>query len=355
MSHQISVRADGRAEAMYALQPAWHDLGTVLDHVPNARQAFTAAGLDWEVETRPVFRKRDRRPGEDVYSEIPGRLETVRADTGETLGIVSNIYKVVQNWEAFQFVDKLVGTGDVRYESAGALKGGRLVWLLARLPDQHDFVADGDQLARYLLFYNSHDGSNSVTIVPTSVRVVCWNTISLADPTIKSEAAGDKEATEAVLSNKRKGGAIRISHIQNVKMRLDDAHQILRRSNATFDQFAEDARKLAAVRITNIQFERFLERLVPTPGTGEMPPARRKTRERITELYHHGPGQQMVKGTAWAALNAVTEFIDHDWKSRAKDDQTRKSNTLYSIWFGNAGGLKTEAHRAALELAAEAK
>jgi hypothetical protein len=240
----------------------------------------------------------------------------------------------------------------VRYESAGALKGGRIVWLLARLPDRHDFVTDGDQLARYLLFYNSHDGSNAVTILPTSVRVVCWNTISLADPTIRAGAASDGDATAAIAAGNRRGGAIRISHLQNLRFKMDDARRILQRADEQFDAFAAEARRLSQVRITQAQFDSFLERLVPTPATGDMPASRRKTRERITELYASGPEQAGCRGTAWAALNAVTHFIDHDWKSRAKTDGERKANTLYSIWFGNAGGFKDEARRAALELAA---
>ena len=351
MSHEISVRRDGRAEAVYALEPARHGLGTVIDHAPSSAEAFKLAGLDWDVETRPVFRRRIEDGGKEIYETIPNRFETVRTDTMETLGIVSGIYKVVENAEAFQFVDKLVGTGDVRYESAGALKGGRIVWLLARLPDQHDYVTDGDQLARYLLFYNSHDGSNSVTIMPTSVRVVCCNTISLASLGIRSEAEGDKEATDAVTASRKRGGVIRISHHQNIRFKLDDARKILARVNGQFSDYADEARKLAQVRITQAQFDAFLERLIPTPATGELPAGRRTTGERITELYTSAPEQGMCRGTAWAALNAVTHFIDHDWTSRAKNPQERRSNTLYSVWFGQAGGFKEEARQAALELA----
>lgn len=349
MSHQISIREDGRAEAVYAVQPAWHGLGTVVSSAPSSREAFRLAGLDWDVETRELFYSGIGDAGQPIYNPIADRVATVRADTGLCLGVVSRNYQIVQNSELFTWCDQLVGSGDVRYESAGALKDGRIVWVLARLPEKHDFITDGDQLARYLLMYNSHDGSNSVTILPTSVRVVCWNTISLADPSIQADAAADSSATQAIAANRGRGGIIRINHTRNLRMKLDDARRILQRADATFDAFAEQARKLAQVRITQAQFEAFLEELVPTPATGLVPTGRRKTRERITDLYLNGAEQETCRGTAWGALNAVTHFIDHDWSSRAKDPQARKSNTLYSVWFGNAGGFKEEARKLAME------
>jgi phage/plasmid-like protein (TIGR03299 family) len=355
MSHEISInRNTGIAEAMYAIEPAWHGLGTVVSQAPTSREAFQLAGLDWDVETRELFYSGIGDNGQPSYNQVDGRVATIRVDTGACLGVVSNNYKIVQNSELFRWCDQLVNTGDVLYESAGALKGGRIVWVLARLPQKHDFVCDGDQLARYLLMYNSHDGSNAVTIQPTSVRVVCWNTISLASPGIKAQADGDTEATAAVRSNSRRGGIIRVSHTANVKMKLDDARKILTRTGAAFDSFAEEARKLAEIRINSAQFDAFIERLIPTPATGELPAGRAKTRAAIRHLYENGREQSMCRDTAWAALNAVTHFIDHDWTSRAKDPTDRKAKTLFSIWFGNAGGFKHEARKTALEMFASA-
>jgi phage/plasmid-like protein (TIGR03299 family) len=349
--HAISQRSDGTAEAMYALQPAWHGLGTVVDHAPTSAAAFKLAGLDWDVLTRPLFYGGVGDNGEDTYNPVKGRVATVRADTGLCLGVVSSKYTVVQNSELFAWCDKLVNTGDVRYESAGALKDGRIVWLLARLEGKTDFVTDGDKLARYLCMYNSHDGTNAVTIVPTDVRVVCWNTLSLASPGIQSENEGDTEATAAALAaNRKRGGIIRISHTRGVKMRMDDARAVLSRAGEAFDDFAVEARRLAATRINAEQFETFLDRIIPQPLTGKMPKGRAAARERITELYASGPEQEMCRDTAWAALNAVTHYVDHDWKTRDRNEEDRRRSTLYSVWFGRAGGFKDEARRAALEL-----
>ena len=101
----------------------------------------------------------------------------MRSTDHAPLGIVSDRYKVVQNEDAFQFTDDLLGEG-VTYETAGALQGGRKVWLLARMPQR--YVIAGDEITPYMVFMNSHDGSSGVKVAMTPIRVVCQNTLNLA-------------------------------------------------------------------------------------------------------------------------------------------------------------------------------
>ena len=143
MSANISF-IDGKAEAAFALKPAWWDTANeyTLDHVPNSEEMIKAAHLDWHVDLQQVC----NQDGEI----IPGYSTTVREDTGTHLGIMSDSYRVVQNSDAFTFLDNLLKDGIMRYESAGALRGGRTVWALARMPSV-DQIAEGDELNRYVL------------------------------------------------------------------------------------------------------------------------------------------------------------------------------------------------------------
>ena len=152
MAHQISM-FDGVGEAAFALRPAWHGLGRTLDYVPDSEAMIEAAHLGWSVGARPLVTCDGR--------SVPGYFATVREDTGAVLGVVSDRYKVVQNRDAFDFLDSLLQDGVLRYESAGALKGGRVVWALARMPSD-DEIAPGDVSRRYILFSTTHDGSGSV-------------------------------------------------------------------------------------------------------------------------------------------------------------------------------------------------
>ena len=112
----------------YVRKKPWHGLGTEVKEAPTSADALIYAGLDWEVVQ------------EDVYtghgSPIPGYKVNLRSSDGSALGIVSDRYKVVQNEDAFRFTDDLLGAG-VTYETAGALQGGRKVWMLARMPHRY--------------------------------------------------------------------------------------------------------------------------------------------------------------------------------------------------------------------------
>jgi phage/plasmid-like protein (TIGR03299 family) len=338
MPADITLRNDGTAEAMYARTGAWHGLGTVLADAPDSASAITAAGLDWEVTHSPLYRKFDGK-----FRKVPGRYLTAREDTGAELGIVGKRYHILQNRDAFAWCDSLVGTGEVRYEAAGSLKGGRMVWMLARLEGAEDVIADGDTLRRYLLLHNSHDGGGSVVITPTSVRVVCVNTLLLADPL----AGNDGDTTSA---NTRKH-TLRISHTASMSIRLDEARKVLGIMNGRFAAYAESARELAAARFNEQDFARFLDKVVPLPPMGRVTAYRTEARERITDLYYNAATQAPVRGTAWAAANAVTEFIDHEYAGVRAAGQKGEERRLYAVWWGSPAAMKAQAYRYAARIA----
>lgn len=152
----------------------WHGIGTVVENCPNSEEALRLAGLDWKVEQKEVFTS-DGTP-------IPGYKANVRDCDQSILGVVSDRYQVVQNEEAFAFTDELLD-GGVRYETAGALQGGRRTFLLARLPQR--FIIAGDEISPYFVIMNSHDASSSIKAAMTPIRVVCQNTLNLAFRTAK--------------------------------------------------------------------------------------------------------------------------------------------------------------------------
>ena len=108
---------------------------------------------------------------------IAGYKANVRSTDGRVLGIVSDRYKVVQNQDAFQFTDELLGEG-VTYETAGSLQMGWKVWMLARMPQR--YIIAGDEIAHYLVIMNSHDGSSGVKVAMAPIRVVCQNTLTIS-------------------------------------------------------------------------------------------------------------------------------------------------------------------------------
>ena len=156
-------------ETMFSVREVpWHGLGTIVEEAPTSKEAIELAGLNWKVESKPVFNEKNE--------EIPGFIANTRNTDGKVFGIVSNRYNIVQNEDAFSFTDSLIGE-DVRYETAGSLREGRTVWLLAKMPERKIL---GDKFDPYICFTNSHDGFGAVKVCMTPIRVVCNNTLNLA-------------------------------------------------------------------------------------------------------------------------------------------------------------------------------
>ena len=184
-------------ETMFSVRETpWHGLGRIIMDAPASREALELAGLDWQVDSRNIY--------SGTGAMIPGYRANVRSTDDAVLGVVSDRYRIVQNEEAFQFTDDLLGEG-VTYETAGSLQGGKKVWMLARLPRK--YLIAGDQVEPYLVIFNSHDGSSGVKVAMTPIRVVCQNTLNLALNTAKRSWTA--------------------RHTENVLLRVQDARETL--------------------------------------------------------------------------------------------------------------------------------
>ena len=165
---------------MYHGERPWHKLGKPLDHPATATEAITAAGLDWSVTLSPCYAGGE---GDEVdapkYLPIAGKRAVVRTDRQLAIGVVGTRYRPIQNTDAFGFFDAVVGEGKAIYETAGSLNDGRRIWMLARVPGDI-WVADEDNVKKYLLLCNSHDGGSPLRALFTPIRVVCENTLRAA-------------------------------------------------------------------------------------------------------------------------------------------------------------------------------
>ena len=208
-------------ESMFYTRTApWHGLGVRVEEAPESKEALNQAGLDWKVEQTDVYAASGER--------IPGYKANIRDIDRSVLGIVGDRYKIVQNEEAFAFTDGLLGEG-VKYETAGSLAGGKIVWMLAKLPEK--YIISGDAIEPYLVFCNSHDGSGAIRVAMTPVRVVCQNTLNLA---LK--------------------GASRVwsaRHTGNVMSRMDEARETLQLANAYMSQLGRSINELQAKKLTD--------------------------------------------------------------------------------------------------------
>ena len=266
----------------YVREKPWHGLGMEVSEAPASLGALVYAGLDWRVEQKEVYTE-DGTP-------IPGYKVNVRSTDHAALGIVSDRYKVVQNEDAFQFTDDLLGEG-VTYETAGALQGGRKVWLLARMPQR--YVIAGDEITPYMVFMNSHDGSSGVKVAMTPIRVVCQNTLNLALDSAKRIWAA--------------------KHTENILNRIHEARETLLLAEAYMGELGRGIDELSRIKLSDRKAMELMQEFFPV--TEEMNGVQKKNNLRLLNdmkrRYFDAPDLSYVSRNGYRFVNAVSDFATH--------------------------------------------
>lgn len=323
MAHELEI-TNGRASMFYVGDPPWHGLGVELKKPATAREAIVAARLDWTVEKKALV-----ATDGSLTVGVPDRFGIVRADQwGEpgcpVLGIVGKDYAPLQNAEAFQFFDPIVGQGAAIYHTAGVLGQGERVWILAKLPE--DIRVAGDDITeKYLLLSNSHDGTSSMQVKFTPIRVVCQNTLTMA---------------------LKQGPTLRVAHKKDLRERLRDAERNLGIIRRQFGEIEEVFKCMVNVKMDGNRLETYLAMVFPDPSDPDDLRAKQRVKQdRIwTEyFFDEGKGNSApdVKGTLWAAYNGVAELVDHRKTKQPSDKR------LNSVWFGDGYLIKARALRVA--------
>lgn len=265
---------------MYVREKPWHGLGTQVMEAPTSADALRLAGLDWTVDQKTIQVCGGKR--------IPNFKANVRSSDGAVLGVVSDRYKIVQNHEAFAFTDSLIG-GDVRYETAGSLFNGKKIWLLARLPDT-EIV--GDKTETYMCFTNTHDGTGAIRVCMTPVRVVCNNTLNFA------------------LNDAKRAWSVR--HIGDIQSKIHEAQIALEMAHTYMSELDEFGQRMANTRVTDDQIQEILDELFPVKD--DATDREKSNIQRIKDEYmvcYLAPDILKFRGTAWGALNAMSDIVGH--------------------------------------------
>lgn len=311
--------------ALYSSVPAWHGLGKViLGGVTDVDTVLEAAGIAYQVELVPA-----RYQWRDETRTHPGRYHTVRTDTGTSLGVVGKDYEVIQNRDGFAFLQELVDDSQVIWESAGALREGRKVFISLRLPKHVRVDVGGidDEIVPFLTAVNSHDGWSPFTVCVTPWRPVCANTERFAVRDAYSRWT--------------------IRHTKSARDRVREARRTLGLSVRYFDQWAREETALARTNLAIDEFQNLLSELWPLEDDAT---ARRKRnaearRERVTALFENEA--QRTGRTAYAGERAVTEYLDH--YASIRPSAALKGNTLGArgqrLLEGTDDDIKSGAHR----------
>lgn len=334
MAHEV--------EQMFAVGDApWHGLGKRFEKAPAFGDILPAAGLDWTVSTVKLMTS--------DTSELVA-AQAIRRDSDKSiLGVTGPDYHPLQNAEALDTLRPFIEAGEATIETAGSLRSGQRVWFLARVKADPMDIVKGDPVAAFILLSNSHDGKLAVRLGFTPIRVVCANTLAMAH--------GDKASK-----------LIRVLHTKQVKTSLDEVRKTMDAARGEFLATAEVFKKLAATACNPDDLKKYV-RLVFKPQaatvdattpieeqvkTALTQPAEEKAEgdmvfAKILPLFEKGRGNDMkrVKGTMWAAYNAVTEYLTYE---RGVNGMTTADTRMDSVCFGQSAATNRRAIKVAQEM-----
>lgn len=263
----------------------WSNLGTNVSNCDTIEDVLYEANLNWNVEGRPIY---------DVNGQpIPGFLANTRTSDNEVLGIVTPRYEIVQNIDAFDFINNLTKDG-LKFEMAGTGKRGKQIWILAKLPNDRDIL--GDAFNNYIVFTNAHDGTGAVKVCMTPIRVFCSNCLNLA------------------FRNADRIWSAR--HSLQIGAKIEEAKTALLMADRYMDELAIQADILANTKISDSQIEQTLLKINNIDNLGSNSLSNRKMNNFYEQLdtfkqYYDMADIRQFKGTAWGVINAATDFADH--------------------------------------------
>lgn len=320
---------------MFVKEAAWHKLGTVVDTAPSIEEGIKLAGLDWSAELQEIVTVAQAQKAityasngyKDETIELKPNINhkaVVRSTDGNVLGVVGPRYHVLNNVDAFTWFEDYIDAGLCKLETAGSLKGGRVVWVLASIARPNESVVDGDEIKKFFLLSNSHDGKQAVRIGQTNIRVVCNNTLSFAH-------------------SSRQSSLIRITHSAQMQQNLENMKQIIDEVDMSFKATAEQYQFLAGRSINTDDLRKYVKTLLKIDNVidEEISTRSKNIMEEIMGNMDR-PEQQIpgVSGTWYAAYNSYNAYLCH--RSGRNEE-----NRLHNIWFGTG----TAKNNAGLDLA----
>lgn len=329
MTHNIGYLADGRRSFAFRgdRKDIWHRLGNQHDDSWTVDDWARNSGLDWEAVKLPAFVDQSTMPfarSADPFMAVPNRWFVCRGDIGTVLseGTVTDQYKIVQPRECLDFCQRYVASDpNFKLDTAMSLKGGALIAVTAVYEDQN---VCGERHKARLLMTTSMDGSGSTLARGLMTRVVCNNTLD----------AGIAEKDKSV---------IRVRH--STKFDAERAGKELAVIVQSFAKYKAMGEAMARVHLQESDLSKFFKASLDIDLKDKLEDLSTKKQNDFRELfncYKVGINQEgLDKGTGYAAMQAITRYVDHNKTVRGGDGtpQAQHEQRLLSANFGGSGAL----------------
>jgi phage/plasmid-like protein (TIGR03299 family) len=243
----------------------------------------------------------------------------VSPSNGYLFGTASKDYKPRSYVDIFRRVFGWVEQLGAHVSGAALLQGGRRAFIMARCPSLDFTVGGEDKHEFWLPIFSGHDGKTGIHGFGTTVRVVCANTVR----------AGMEEAGE-------NGALVSIAHTGNVDGKLASASETLGQLVQVRDAYERAMGTLLAKQLTAADTRETLSTLFPgDSGRAE------NAKLAVERLARSGRGNVRYAGTAYALLQGVTDYVDHEAVKTSSGDVNER-RFLYAT-TGAGAQLKRDA------------
>ena len=335
----------------------WSNDGVKVDKIDTMREAMENAKLDFAVETSPAMHRTRHLSVDELIRQhgFPEDTEDLQAfcnaattqqfelaeshnvirreDNHSVFGICKDRWEPLQNVDAFDWFQPALDAGLVKLDTVGTLGGGKKVWILAELDKPPSIIVPGEEIAKYIILGNGHDGKTSIFIGFTPIRVWCANMF----PQLRKDKSSK---------------LIRLTHSKNAKLKLDALRDVMNFAYAEFEATAEQYRNLCNHSFNTKDLEKYVKILFCNKEEIEkelkdLSTRRRNVLNRVMDLVETGMGLQQpkIRNTWFAAFNAVNQYVNYETCRNS-------NNRLNSLWFGTNQDLNKRALELAIEMAA---
>ena len=315
MAHMVETMA-------YAGEVPWHGLGVPVSNDLTPVQMMDKAGLNWNVREVESFVEFD---GKRIAT---GQKSLVRETDGKILTNVGADWNPVQNETAFEFFNDFVMNGEMEMHTAGSLKGGQMVWALAKVGESFELFGD-DKIDSYLLFSNPHQYGKSIDVRFTPIRVVCNNTLTFS-------------------LNSKKDNSVKVGH--RTQFDPESVKESLGVAKSQLNTYKDMAEFLGSKRFTTDSLIEYYNSVFPrtadkrVQGKALSVETLSRNAKLAYDALEQQPGSKYAEGSWWQAFNSVTYITDHVQGRNA-------DNRLYSSWYGPNQSRKANALKSAVEYA----
>lgn len=277
-------------------QATWNTIGKNINEASNVNEALQLSGLNYKVVKEEIFLADG--------TKVKGHYATVQEGTGRTFGVVGDDYTIVQNEDAFNFIDNIIPSG-LEFVKAG--ENRKINFIIAKLPEH--YILD-DQFIPYIIFQNSHNGSSTLKAAICPLRIVCQNQFNMAF--------------------RNSDNTISLRHSNSIHDRMVEANKVLQLSASYMDIFAKEAEKLATTKISNAARDRIITNIfTPAKKAGERKLLTIEEDKATFMDILNTDDNQNFKGTAWGLVNAYSDFLTH--KPSKRETETYQMNRFMKI------------------------